>query len=137
VLRIGEMQPERDHGVEGDKTGAGEAFGRKWRHATDGGWFAFNLKVAPDRSNDLVLTYWGGEAGQRTFDVLVNGTKVGTQTLNQNQPGNFFDVVYPLEQSLTAGKESVTVRLQARPGNWAGGLFGARMLLREAGPPGK
>jgi hypothetical protein len=32
-LRIGEMQPERDHELRGEKTSAGEAFGRKWRHA--------------------------------------------------------------------------------------------------------
>jgi hypothetical protein len=135
VLRIGEMQPERDHGVEGEKTGAGEAMGRKWRHATDGGWFSFNLNVAPDRANDLVLTFWGGETGKCTFDILVNGTKVGTQTLRENKPGSFFDVVYPLDQSLTSGKQNVNVRLQAHPENWAGGLFGARMLLRDAPPP--
>jgi hypothetical protein len=132
VLRIGEMQPERDHQVEGERTSAGEALGRKWRHAIDGGWFGFTLKVAPDRANDLVLTFWGGETGKRTFDVLIDGVKVGTQTLNMNQPGKFFDVVYPLDSKLTSGKETVKVRLQAHPDNWAGGLFGARMMLREA-----
>jgi DUF1680 family protein len=132
LLRIGEMQPERDHQVEGERTSAGEALGRKWRHATDGGWFGFTLKVASDRANDLVLTFWGGETGKRNFDVLVDGVKVGTQTLNMNQPGKFFDVVYPLDSKLTSGKETVKVRLQAHPDNWAGGLFGARMMLREA-----
>lgn len=128
VLRIGEMQPERDHKVNGENTSAGEALGRKWRHAVDGGWFAFDMKVAPSKENQLVCTYWGGETGEREFDILVDGKKVGTQKLLNNEPGKFFDVSYPIPQELTQGKERVTVRFQAHPGKWAGGLFGARIL---------
>jgi hypothetical protein len=131
VLRIGEMQPERDHNLKGDKTSAGEAQGRKWRHATDGGWFAFELKVASDAPNELLCTYWGGETGQRNFDILVDGTKIATQKLLNNQPGKFFDQVYAIPAELTKGKAKVTVKFQAQPNNWAGGLFGCRMLKAE------
>jgi hypothetical protein len=127
-LRIGEMQPERDHNLQGEKTGAGDAMGRKWRHATDGGWFAFDLKVRAGKGADLMLTFWGGETGNRTFDILVEGTKVGTQKLLNNEPGKFFDVTYPIPAAVLAGKEKVTVKLQAHPGNSAGGLFGARTM---------
>ncbi|HWQ93645.1 MAG TPA: beta-L-arabinofuranosidase domain-containing protein [Clostridia bacterium] len=128
VLRIGEMQPERDHAVQGEKTSAGEAMGRKWRHATDGGWFSFEMKTAPDQDNELLCTYWGGESGRRTFDILVDGTKVAVQTLLDNKPGQFFDVGYAVPQELTRGKHKVTVKFQAHPDCWAGGLFGARMV---------
>lgn len=131
VLRIGEMQPERDHNLQGEHTSAGEAQGRKWRHATDGGWFSFELKVDPAQRNELLCTYWGGETGQRTFDILVDGATVGTQTLLQNRPGQFFEVAYPLPEHLTQGKQKVLVKFQARPGNWAGGLFGVRTLRNE------
>jgi hypothetical protein len=76
----------------------------------------------------LQLTYWGGEIDNRVFDILVDGQKVATQRLKQNQPGRFFDIVHPLPADLTRGKDKVTVRLQAHPGAWAGGLFGAKML---------
>ena len=132
VLRIGEMQPERDHDLQGERTSAGEAFGRKWRHATDGGWFAFTLRVDPDRPVELLCTYWGGDGGgYREFDVLVDGTRVATQKLEQNAPGKFFDVAYPIPPELTRGKTRVTVRFQAHPGKWAGGLFGVRTLRAE------
>jgi len=127
-LRIGEMQSERDHQVTGERTTAGDALGRKWRHATDGGWFEFQLQVDPEHPNELRLTYWGSETGNRVFDVLVDGEKIDTQRLHQNQPGEFFDVSYPLPAELTAGNERVTVRLDAHEGAMAGGLFGARML---------
>jgi hypothetical protein len=32
---------------------------------------------------------------------------------------------------LTRGKQKVTVRFQAHPGNIAGGVFGVRMLRRQ------
>lgn len=127
-LRIGEQQPEQDHQLQGERTSTGEAQGRKWRHAIDGGWFSFALKVEPALPNELQLTYWGGEIDNRVFDILVDGQKVATQRLKQNQPGRFFDIVHPLPADLTRGKDKVTVRLQAHPGAWAGGLFGAKML---------
>ncbi len=132
ILRIGEMQPERDHAVKGERTSAGEAMGRKWRHATDGGWFSFEMKVAPDQPTDLLCTYWGGETGRRTFDILVEGTKIATQTLLNNKPGQFFDVTYPIPAELTSGKQKVTIKFQAHPEHWAGGLFGARTVRRQA-----
>jgi DUF1680 family protein len=134
TLRIGEMQPERDHQLQGDKTSAGEALGRKWRHAVAGGWFSFEMQVDPAKPNELLCTYWGGETGRRNFDILVDGTKIGTQTLLNNQPGRFFDVSYPLPETLTKGRQKVTVKFQAHPGNWAGGLFGARILRQETAP---
>jgi uncharacterized protein len=131
VLRVGEMQPERDHNLQGERTGAGEAFGRRWRHAVDGGWFSFELNVAPDQPAELLCTYWGGDSGNRVFDVTVEGERIATQRLQANQPGRFFDVTYPIPVGITEGRERVTVRFQAHPGAMAGGLFGARMLRAE------
>ncbi|HOX01709.1 MAG TPA: glycoside hydrolase family 127 protein [Candidatus Paceibacterota bacterium] len=133
VLRVGEMQPERDHRLQGEKTSTGQFMDRTWRHATDGGWFSFVMKVDPARPNELLCTYWGEDAGNRTFDLLVDGKTVATQTLDRQRPGQFFDAAYPIPLDLTRGRQSVTVRLQAKPNQWAGGLFGARILRSE--PP--
>ena len=131
VLRIGEMQPERDHNLTGEQTGAGEAMGRKWRHAINGGWFAFDMKVVGDQPNELLMTYWGDEDGKRVFNILVDGTRIATQQLLHNQPGEFFDVSHTIPEELTRGKNTVTIRFQAHPDNWAGGIFGCRMLRPE------
>ncbi|HOW64594.1 MAG TPA: glycoside hydrolase family 127 protein [Candidatus Paceibacterota bacterium] len=128
LLRIGEMQPERDHNLQGDKTSAGEHLGRKWRHAIDGGWFSFDLKATPDQAHELTCTFWGGETGQRKFDILIDDARIATQTLNQDKPGKFFDVTYPVPKELTQGKQKVTVKFQAHPDHWAGGLYGCRLL---------
>ncbi len=130
VLQPGEMRPERDHNMQGERTTVGEHEGRKWRHASNG-WFSFDLKVLPDKPLALVSTYWGGETGSRTFDVLLDGVQFATQSLQRDKPGSFFDVSYPIPEELTRGKQKVTVRFQARPDNTAGGLYGLRVIQRK------
>jgi uncharacterized protein len=127
----GEMQPERDHNMQGERTDAGEHSGRKWRHAREGGWVSFDLKVLPDNPVSLVCTYWGSETGPRSFDVLVDGVKIATQSLQNDKPGQFFDVTYPIPEELTRGKTKITVRFQAHPGNTAGGFYGLRVIRGE------
>ncbi len=127
----GEMQPERDHHLKEHGSFPGEFRGRKYRHARDDGWFSFEMKVDPVKPNELCCTYWGSETGKRTFDILVEGEKIATQTLSNNKPDQFWGQSYFIPFRLTQGKEKVTVRLKPQPGNIAGGLFGARMLLQE------
>jgi hypothetical protein len=124
---VGEAESEREHNLRAEKSESGELRGERWRHAVDGGWFSFDLKVLPDKPMVLAGRYWGSDTG-RTFDILVDGTKIATQTVNVNFPGDHFDVEYPVPRELTRDKEKVTVRYQAPPGGMAGGLFGLAML---------
>jgi hypothetical protein len=128
----GEEQNERDHGLKGERTGAGDFGPRKWRHAVDGGWFSWTVKVLPDAQQALSVTYWGSDAGERTFDVLVDGVKVATQKLQFNKPDKFYEENYELPETVTKGKTSVTVKFQGRPGGFAGGVFGLRVLRVKA-----
>jgi len=128
VVLSGEQQSEIDHQTQGAKSDPLEALGRKLRHAYDGGWFSYELKVDAAASNELVCTWWGDEGGARSFDILVDGVKIASQQLLHNQPGKFWDATYPIPAELTKGKSKVTVKWQAQPGNYAGGIFGCRIL---------
>lgn len=125
-LRIGEMQPERDHNLQGEKTETGEAFGRKWRHAVDG-WFSFDMTVTDNAPLQLLCTYWGGDAN-REFDILIDDKKIATQKLNNEKPNAFMDVYYAIPPEMLKEKKKVTVTFRARPGSTAGGLFGCRII---------
>jgi DUF1680 family protein len=126
----GEQQPDVDHQMKGKRTSAANYNGRSLRHAENGGWFSYQIKVRPNVENVLRVTYWGGETGQRTFDVLVDGQKVAEQRLANNKPGEFFDVDYPLPENLTSGKETVELKFAAHGGNFAGGVFGIRVMKK-------
>ncbi len=126
--RPGEQQSEVDHNQTGENSSSGDWQNRKFRHAENGGWFTFDLKVAPSEANELLVTYWGDDTGRRAFDILVDGTLIATETLNRDKPGAFFEKVYALPDALTRGKTKIAVRFQAQPGNVAGGIFGAKSL---------
>ena len=127
----GNPQNERDHNLQGERTGAGDFSNRKWRHATDGGWFSYDVKVLPDQPLELSVTYWGSDGGNRVFNVLVDGVKIATERLENNRPGEFYDQIYPVPESLSKNKSKITVRFQAHSGSWAGGIFGLRLLKAE------
>lgn len=124
----GNMQSERDHNVQGENTTAGTYSDRSYRHAKDGGWFSFDLKVDPETSNLVLLTLWGNDGGNRVFSVLADGVKVDEIMLERNHPGKFYDERIELPEDITKGKSQITLRLQAEPHKTAGGLYGARVV---------
>jgi DUF1680 family protein len=121
-------QSERDHAQKGEKSAHGDFNGHKWRHATDGGWFSWELKVQPGRPQELAVTYWGSDGGNRIFDVIVDGETIATQRLENNQPGKFYEETYRLPLERSKDKPLITVKFQAHAGASAGGVFGLRVL---------
>ena len=130
-VQPGAIERERDHNLQGERMDTGEHSGRKWRHARDGGWFSLDLKVPADQPVSLVCSYWGSETGPRTFDILVDGNKIATQSLQNDKPGKFFDVTYTIPEEFTRGKSKIAVRFKPHAGNTAGGLYGLRMIRRQ------
>ena len=144
IVLPGEAESEQEHRVRADKSATGRspeggtptgglvraAAGRGWRHATDGGWFEFDMKVTQATPLKLICSYWGSDSGGREFDIAIDGRKIAEQKLDNEHPGGFFDQSYTIPQDLTAGKDRVTVRFQAHPGKMAGGLFECR-IIRE------
>ncbi|MBM6576557.1 glycoside hydrolase family 127 protein [Microvirga sp. SRT01] len=131
TMFLGEMQPERDHGLTSEISYPVAYRGRNGRDARSGGYFEFAMKTKP---GPLVLqaTYWGDERS-RTFDILVDNVKVATQTLNADKPGQFFDVDYPLPEGLTRGKAQVKVRFLPHDRSSAGPVFGVRLYTVKPG----
>ncbi|MEI7729096.1 MAG: beta-L-arabinofuranosidase domain-containing protein [Verrucomicrobiota bacterium] len=126
-VKIGDDTSEKAHNLKGENTSSGPFSSRTYRHALNGGWFAYDLKVTPDQPAKLLCTYWGND-GVRTFDLTVNGTFLATQKLNREHPGEFFDVEYDLPPAVIAGQSKVTIKFRGQPGQTAGGLFDLRIL---------
>lgn len=118
---------EQAHQVEADASNTGQFNGIGWRDAT--GSFTWQMRVLPDRPMMLACIYWGSDGGNRVFDILIGCKKLTLQTLNNNHPGAFFEVDYPIPQEWTHGKRSVKVTFQANPGAIAGGVFRCEILL--------
>ena len=125
---VGSQRTVRSNNLKGENSFTGTLNERRWRDARDGGFFEFEIKSDPIGPNQLMLTYWGSDGGNRTFDVIVDGAVIASQRLTADRQGEFFDVVHDLPLELTKGKERLTVRIQAKPGSTAGGVFGVRTV---------
>lgn len=130
-VQPGEMQPERDHNFAGESTEPGEFAGKKHRHASDGGWFSFEMAVPTTGKARLICTYWGSESGNRTFDILIDDVKIATESLKSVRPEEFYDKAYEIPEDLLKGKEKVRVKFAAHPRNTAGGVFGIRIVRAQ------
>jgi len=127
-VRIGEQQPEIDHNLRFENSQSGDGpQGRRWRHAPDGGWFSYELKLpAATKPAALYVVYWGPDSG-REFDILADGGVIATEKLKGGRD-EYFGVEYLLPESAISGKDKVTVRFQGKPGSTAGGVFDVRIL---------
>ncbi len=129
-LRIGEMQPERDHNLTSENSSVGAVDGHNYRHAFDG-WFAFDAKVDGKRNMQMICSYWVADKDKRNFDILIDGKLFKTVELSGEHGNKLFDAVYDIPASFTRGKDSIQVCFKSHPGNYAGGLFGFRTVLKK------
>ena len=86
------------------------------------------MKVQADVPLVLACTYWGDDVPPRTFDILVDGQKIATQSLDHSKPGEFFTVEYPIPAELVRDTDKVTEMFRGQQGNTAGGVFGCAIL---------
>jgi len=129
-VQPGEMQPERDFNYQGEDSSPDRVMGRPGRRGTK--WFSFDLPVEPARPMALVVTYYTDEWRKRTFDILVEGQRIGEQTIEKGGPVRFFDVEYAIPAELVKDRQKVTVRFQATNENEIAAVFGIRMIRADA-----
>ncbi|HKW30719.1 MAG TPA: beta-L-arabinofuranosidase domain-containing protein [Verrucomicrobiae bacterium] len=129
-VQPGEMQMERDFNEQGEQSWPDRIMGRPARRGRD--WFSFDLPVDPAHPLALVVTYYSDEWRPRTFDILVDGQRVGEQTVEKGatEP-HFFDAEYTIPANLVQGKQKVTVRFQATQGNEIAAVFGLRVIRAD------
>jgi DUF1680 family protein len=132
-VAIGDPISEAAHDLVADDSTTGNFDGLNWRDADEdlsssGGSFSYVMAVYPNVPITAVCTFWGSDSGSRKFSILANGTIIGTETLTNDMPGEFFTVDFPIPTSITSGQTNVTIELQSYPNEIAGGLFGLQTV---------
>ena len=125
----GEQQPEKDHQMLSDNSLSGIANDQFYRDASDSGFFSYHLATRNQTKLSLMVRYWGAEWGSRKFNIYIDDQKLisedNTGRWNQSR---FFDITYPIPESMLLGKDIITVRFQALEGNTAGGIYYVRLI---------
>lgn len=133
VDQPGEVYSERDFNQQGEETAPVRVGGRPGRSAKK--WFSFDLPVDAAHPLKLIATYHGEERANRSFEILVDGMRIGEQKIERHRPGSptksFFDVEYAVPAETVKGKQKVTVRFQATNGNETAGVFAVRLVRAD------
>lgn len=127
--QMGEMQPERDHNFKGERTNVNEFKGRRMRESRNG-WFSVDMTVFKGQPMGLVVEYWGGFPGSKTFDILVDNTLLATENISNIKDGEFIYQEYEIPDSLTVDKTFINVKFKAHEGHMAGPVFTVRTIKR-------
>ena len=122
----GTQQSEADHYMQQSGSNKGEYQGEYWR---DGQQFSY-LMQTKGKSNGITLMcrYWGGDAGNRKFDIKIDNTTIATESLTGGK-NEFVNKEYDIPANLLEGKTQVRVKFQAKSGNIAGGVYYIRLLM--------
>jgi DUF1680 family protein len=130
IIQPGDEELEPAFALRGEETWADRARGRPCRRGKK--WFSYEVPVDSTRPVALVITYYQDEWRRRTFDILVDGRKVGEEEIDRGGIPRFFDVEYPVPEALVGGRKTVTVRFEATGGNEIAGVYGIRMIRSGA-----
>lgn len=126
----GDPEKEKSFNQQGEETNQDRAMGRSGRRGKK--WFSYDLPVDSSKPIALVVTYTTDERGKRSVEILVDGQRVGEQTIERSSPGSavgrFFDVDYRIPTELVKDKSKVTVKFQAIGGNETATVFGVRTV---------
>jgi hypothetical protein len=130
AVPIGDAEAEKTFQQQGEETSIVRADGRAGRRAAK--WFSYNVPIDASQPAAIVLTYNSDTRQTRTFEILVDGRKVGEQTIPRNSESRFFDVEYAVPADLATGKTAVVVRVQAIAGSETAPVFGLRTIRTGA-----
>lgn len=125
-------ESERAHSLNGSNMQTGPENGG-WR-VSYGGYMEFEMNVLPDAPCDLVLKMWGGDGGNRRFNIQCDGTTFSYEELNEFCPGQHYYMRHAIPYELTKGKSKVKIRMNSIDGSSVGGLFGVYTALSENYP---
>ena len=130
-VKVTDRDSEREHRMESYFSSTGEDFGQPWRHAVDGGFFMYQMRCLPDKPMAIAVRFRQDDAGERLFDLQVDGRTIHTFDHRHpiegvEKPLYYEEVEIPEE--LTKGKTHITVKFNAHNHNMAGGIFDLRTI---------
>ncbi len=133
-VQTGDVTKEKQFNQQGEETTTDRMAGRTSRRAKK--WFSLDLPIDQSRPIILMVTYHPEERTKRMFEILVDGQRIGEQTIERFPPGSaagkFFEVEYKIPAELLTGKQKITVRFQAVGSNEVAAVYGVRIVRADA-----
>ena len=127
-VAIGDRESEKKFNQQGVETSVIRSDGRAGRRAIQ--WFSYDLPVNGQTMVTLVATYNGDQRRPRSFDVMVNGQRLGSESQPQSSVSKFYEKEYVIPADVIRHQENVTVRFEATNGLEVTPVYGVRLISR-------
>ena len=121
------MQPERDHNLRAGESRIGDFRGKKYRYAYPTGYFDFDMKVSGTEPMKMMMTFWGGDCGRDTFEILIDGVRLELFS-PKGEDGNFVENTIVIPAKFTEGKDKIRVSFKGYEGKRVTSLYNCRMM---------
>lgn len=129
----GDSEKEKAFNVRSEESSPETRHGRLGRRAKK--WFSYDLSVDPAKPIALVVTFNSEERAKRSFEVLLDGQRIGEGMIERyppgSPPGRFYNVDYKIPAELVKDKQKMTIRFQSTGGNETATVFGVRIVRTE------
>jgi hypothetical protein len=129
-VQPGDAEKEKEFNQRGEETTLDRAMGKSARRGKK--WFSYEVPVDATHPVSFLVTYFSEERAKRTFEVFVEGQRLGEQMIERSAPGGptgqFFNIEYKVPSNLVKDKQKVTVKFQATGGNEIAGVYGIRSI---------
>jgi DUF1680 family protein len=132
-LPAGDTEKEKTFNLKSEESAPDRVGGRTGRRARK--WFSYDVVVDPEKPVALIATFNTEERSKRSFEILVDGQRIGEGAIERYPPGSptgrFYDVDYKIPAELVKDKQKVNVRFQATGGNETPTVFGLRIVRTD------
>jgi uncharacterized protein len=132
-LAPGDPEKEKSFNPKSEESSPDRILGRVGRRSKK--WFSYELPVEAAKPLALVVTLNPEERAKRTFEIVVDGQRIGEGAIDRFAPGSptgrFYNVDYKIPAELVKDKQKVTVRVQSTGGNETATVYGIRIVRAE------
>ena len=132
-VQPGDAEKEKLFNQQGEESSTDRLSGRSGRRARK--WFSYELTVDTTKPLVLLVTCHTEERAKRSFEIAIDGKKVGDGSVERYPPGSpngeFFNLDYRIPADLIKDKTKITVRFQATGGNETPAVYGVRIVRAD------
>jgi len=132
-LTPGDPEKEKGFNPRSEESSADRVLGRVGRRSKK--WFSYELPVDASKPLALVVTLNPEERAKRSFEIVVDGRRIGEGSVDRFQPGSptgrFYDIDYLIPAEVVKDKQKVTVRVQSTGGNETAAVYGIRIVRAD------
>lgn len=121
-IPIGNDQYELEHNIRGELTEVDVYNDYRFRLVQKDGWLSYEVKVAPEKKNVLILKYHSRLFGEG-IKIYADNVLLAEEVIKPIEPFGLFAKSYPIPLDLTSGKKKITLTFKVQDHKECGRIF--------------